>query len=410
MRQAPEACRGDIEDFGGGTQHRRKRLREVRLGLDRDLEQSFAEPQPPRLGALRRSEVPRREYEAAHAGVVEPVCQHAREAAAVAGQRCPRAQVERGRLTVPWRFAQQAVDSATKFDTRWLIEDELERRAHDIRLVLAGDRLQRRTGEDHAPVGVQYDGEFALMLRQRARPGFGRSHPAPRRPLGRRVDNRYRCEVVLIKPEQTYDEVCAQTAATAQRQLGLELAAPIGGEPRPESLPAPRKRAMTEKSEEFGNAATDRRIATGERHRFAVDRKDLPAVINGDDRHARRVEARLLQRTFDGRLPQGNDGRTQRDLSNRYASDGRGFRSRFCHVKRTPSDPNRLKCGKDPRITASARWLSGPLTRRSVRQAGVSAVRLSRSRCQSSRRSTTAHRSTCDLSALAYDGRLSLRS
>ena len=319
VRQAPEARRGDIEDFGGGTQHRCKRLREVRLGLDRDLEQSFAEPQPPRLGPLRGTEVPRREHEPAHGGVIEPVGQHARQAAAVAGERCARAQVERRRLTVPRRFAQQAVDSATEFDARWLIEDELERRAHHIRLVLTGDRLQRRTGEDHASIRIQYDRELALVLRQRARPGFGRPHPAARRPLGRRVDDRDRREVVLVEAEQTHDEARAQAAATAQRQLGLEFAAPIGGELRPESLPAPRERAMTEEAKEFGNAATDRGIAAGERHRLAVDRKDLPAVIDGDDRHARRVEARLLQRTFDGRLPQGNDGRTQRDLSGRYA-------------------------------------------------------------------------------------------
>jgi hypothetical protein len=76
---------------------------------------------------------------------------------------------------------------------------------------------------------------------------------------------------------------------------------------------------MTEEPEEFGDAATNRGIAAREGHRLAVDRKDLAAVIDGNDRHACRVEARLLQRTFDGRLPQRNDGRTQRDLSGRYA-------------------------------------------------------------------------------------------
>jgi hypothetical protein len=42
--------------------------------------------------------------------------------------------------------------------------------------------------------------------------------------------------------------------------------------------------------------------------------------------------------------------------------DGLSRRSRFCHVNRTPSDPNRSKCGRDPRITASPRWLFEPLT------------------------------------------------
>jgi hypothetical protein len=60
---------------------------------------------------------------------------------------------------------------------------------------------------------------------------------------------------------------------------------------------------MTEKTEQFGNAAADRGLTAGKRHRLGIDGEDLTTMTDGKQRHAGGVEARLLERALDGGLP-----------------------------------------------------------------------------------------------------------
>jgi len=109
--------------------------------------------------------------------------------------------VQRRRLAVTGRLPQQAVDGAPELDPGGLIEDELEGRSHDVALVFAGDRLERRVRIDHAPIGVQYDRQFTLCS-ARARARASAARPGGARPVRSRIDDRYRREVVLVESKQ----------------------------------------------------------------------------------------------------------------------------------------------------------------------------------------------------------------
>ena len=74
----------------------------------------------------------------------------------------------------------QAVHRAAELDARRLVEDELERRAHDVLLLLAGDRLEGGAGVDHAAIRVQNHRQLGLVLGQGARASRGGTHAGGR--------------------------------------------------------------------------------------------------------------------------------------------------------------------------------------------------------------------------------------
>ena len=146
------------------------------------------------------------------------------------------------------------------------------------------------------------------MLRERARARFVELNALRVGPRLRCFGNRNRRKFFLFESKQPHRNARRQSPTAAQRKFRFDARMRTAGGHRPQPIPAPRECLMTWERDNFGNAATDWRIAAHQRRSFRIKRENLTGAVYTQHCHAGEIKGRPLERTFNSCLTQRNDG------------------------------------------------------------------------------------------------------